>query len=847
MGTGYLQVRATTAEEAIPIAGAKVVVSQSGKTLYTVFTDNNGNTEPVQLNAPDREVLLNQDYKFLPYAKYDVTVSSDGLATKVFHGIMVYSDDTTILPVNMTPDLATDYIDNPELNGNIINHGGYQEIFLPNYELILPPAERYVEFADFDNVNPLTLPDVVIPYEVRVHLGRPESNATNVHIPFREYVWNVASHEVEWHWTDSTLEANIYCIISLVLNRIYTEWYPSRGKNFDITSETYNDQKFVYQGEYSVRIRTMVEQIFNRFIRRGGHKEPFFAEYCNGTTATCPGLSQTGSQALGLQGYTPIQILRYYYPPDVSIHETNNMQHIQASYPGYPLSMGVSGESVRVMQNYLNRIRVNYTWQIPQINPVDGVFGTQTYNAVRGVQEIYVSSQPSTPVTGIVDFTTWYRIVYLYTAIRKLGELISEGQIIGVDRTPPTTTLGQGSTQRREIGILQFLLNFISDFYPEVPSVIPDNNFGAETVNAVRAFQMAFNLTSDGTVGRNTWNKLFEVYWNLNDDIILPPPPPPPPPPIPPFPGTNQQVGSSGAAVSQIQNCLNNIANRYPTIPKLTVDGQFGNNTRNAVIVFQRIFGLAQDGIVGPVTWNRIMTECANSGPSTIPPFPGTNLQVGSRGAAVTQIQNCLNNLSSRYPSIPKLAADGNFGNITRSAVIAFQQIFGLTPDGVVGPLTWNRIMTECANVGTTPPVIPPFPGTSLRVGSSGAAVQQVQNCLNNIRNRFPSIPALIVDGRFGNNTHNAVVAFQRIFELTPDGIVGPITWNRIMTECNASGASLASGRFLDGTHTGSLFESLPSTAGCFSMMIGSTPNMNMFATDLLKLMLLLRFFGLYQ
>jgi len=568
-----------------------------------------------------------------------------------------------------------------------------------------------------------------------------------------------------------------------VLNRVYTEWYRSRGYYYDITNHTGYDQYFVYGGVIFANISALVDQIFNRFIQREGHREPFYAEYCNGTTATCPGLSQWGSEALARQGKTPIEILRYYYPKDISIIQTNNMQAVTESYPGYPLSLGSTGDKVRVIQDYLNRIRVNYP-AIPQINPPDGVFGAQTVAAVRAFQGITAFGLPT--VNGVVDRATWYKIVYAYTGVKKLAELTSEGQIVGVGRTPPANSIGQGA-RGREVGILQFLLNFIADFYPEVPTVIRDYNFGPQTVNAVREFQRAFNITADGFVGPTTWRKLYDVYWGINDNVEIPIPP------IPPYPGAPLRIGSTGTAVTQVQTCLNNIATRYPTIPKISADGQFGTNTHNAVAAFQRIFGLTQDGVVGPATWERIFTECNKiGGPSAAPPYPGAPLSVGSRGNAVSQIQICLNSLAARYPTIPRLTVDGQFGNNTRNAVIAFQRIFGLAQDGIVGPITWNRIFTECAAIGggggggggTS---IPPYPGFLISLGSVGGYVRQIQECLNRAAAANSSIPHVTEDGSFGANTRVSVIAFQRAFGLPQDGVVGEQTWNRIMQQCAAA------------------------------------------------------------
>jgi len=244
------------------------------------------------------------------------------------------------------------------------------------------------------------------------------------------------------------------------------------------------------------------------------------------------------------------------------------------------------------------------------------------------------------------------------------------------------------------------------------------------------------------------------------------------------YPGAPLRLGSTGEEVRQIQRCLNNISNRHPEIPKLSEDGIFGSNTLFAVVTFQQLFGLTTDGVVGPITWDRIMSEC--DGGVKPPPYPGYPLTLYSTGEPVRQIQRCLNNISRRFPSIPRLTEDGIFGSMTLSAVVEFQRLFGLTVDGIVGKATWDKIMSECAGGQN----IPPYPGTPLRLGSFGDAVRQVQRCLNNISNRHPSIPKVAEDGIFGTSTRLAVIEFQRLFDLEQDGVVGPMTWNRIMREC---------------------------------------------------------------
>jgi peptidoglycan hydrolase-like protein with peptidoglycan-binding domain len=270
---------------------------------------------------------------------------------------------------------------------------------------------------------------------------------------------------------------------------------------------------------------------------------------------------------------------------------------------------------------------------------------------------------------------------------------------------------------------------------------------------------------------------------------------------VPAYPGGIISPGSRGDSVKQIQRCLNNISVRYPEIGRIAEDGVFGEGTRYAVEAFQRIFGLARDGIVGPATWLAINEECAAAadGGQQPPENPGGPLSVGMSGARVLQLQRCLNSIGREWPgaAIPRLAEDGAFGAGTESAVTAFQRFFLLSADGVAGPVTLERIMNECQASGgasSAPPEapeappekpsLPQYPGYLISSGSSGSYVLRLQQCLNRIRTAYPAIPALTDDGVFGGGTKNAVMAFQTVFNLKPDGIVGQQTWTRIMEEC---------------------------------------------------------------
>lgn len=540
-------------------------------------------------------------------------------------------------------------------------------------------------------------------------------------------------------------------------------------------------------GQIFGTIDRLVDRIFNRYLRRQGHLEPFYAEYCDGRRSRCPGLWQWETVPLAQQGLNALQILHRFYPNDLQIIETNNIGGVPESFPGV-LRPGSSGPAVRRLQEWLNRIRINFP-AIPQIDNVSGVFGPQTEAAVRAFQSI--TSLHSLPVTGIVDRATWNSISRTFAAVTRLAELTSEGIIIGVGRTPPTTIIRQGSSGRL-VAQAQYMMNFIAEFYPALQPVIRNSSYTAGMTAAVREFQSFFGLNPDGVIGPITWRMLYDVYWRIRDNsnIPLPPPPVPPVPPeppgpgpgpepggIPPYPGQPIRIGARGADVERIQRCLNTVSNTHPTIPRLNVDGIFGPLTENSVRTFQGIFGLNPDGVVGPLTWGALMPRCYGN----VPAFPGTSIRRGDRGEDVRRIQGCLNRVASAG-----LATDGIFGPLTEAAVINFQRTRGLNPDGVVGPITWGALMPACYGSAPPPPPPPtpppPFPGFLIRRGSRGEEVRQIQRCLNQVNSA-----GLATDGVFGPLTEAAVINYQRANALSPDGIVGPITWEHLMRRCGAN------------------------------------------------------------
>ena len=341
-----------------------------------------------------------------------------------------------------------------------------------------------------------------IPRNITVHLGAPDAYAANVTVPFSDYVKNVASSEIYPTWDDSALTANILAIISFALNRVYTEFYRSRGYDFDITSSTAIDQKFINGRSYFDSVSTIVDNIFDSYLRRMGFVEPLAAKFCNGTTVTCEGLSQWGSQSLAQQGLNSMQILRRYYGNNIELVNNAPVRGYTPSYPGTPLRLGSRGPQVTQAQVMLNRISQNYP-AISRIYPVDGIFGEQTERSVISFQRIF----NLTP-DGIIGKATWYQLVRLYVGVNNLAELESQGQTFYRVNWQGSETLQEGNTGQ-SVRQLQYMLRVVSDYISTVPAVAIDGIFGPATQAAVIAYQRYAGLTPDGIVGQNTWQSLY--------------------------------------------------------------------------------------------------------------------------------------------------------------------------------------------------------------------------------------------------------------------------------------------------------------------------------------------------
>ena len=345
---------------------------------------------------------------------------------------------------------------------------------------------------------------VAVPEFITVHLGAPDSPAENVTVSFPEYIKNVASSEIYPTWPENAIRANVYAQVTFALNRIYTEWYRSRGYPFDITSSTSYDQKFIKNRNIFENISEIVDDIFNRYVVKQGSQNPYFTEYCNGTTVTCSGLSQWGTVDLAKQGKTPYEILQYYYGKDIDIKTAPILPYVE-SYPGEPLRLGSRDYEVRLIQQRLNRIARNFP-AIPKINPVDGIFGKQTENSVKAFQRVF----NLTP-DGIVGPGTWYKISFIYASVRKLSELYGEN--VGLSEVPTqfVEPLELGDRGER-VRLLQYYINVLSAFYEEISEVREDGVFGEETRQQVINFQRTFGLLPDGIVGIGTWDALYDAY-----------------------------------------------------------------------------------------------------------------------------------------------------------------------------------------------------------------------------------------------------------------------------------------------------------------------------------------------
>ncbi len=434
-----------------------------------------------------------------------------------------------------------------------------------------------------------------IPENITVHLGTPDEDAPNVTVPFSDYIKNVASSEIYPTWPESALRANILAQISFALNRIYTEYYRSRGYDFNITNSTAYDQSFVNGRGYFDTISVITDEIFNDYLRRSGNVEPLFAQYCNGTTVTCGGLSQWGSVDLAEEGADSIDIIKNYYGENIEVVVDAPVRGIFSSPPTRILRLGSTGNDVLAVQLRLNRVSVNYP-SIPKIPSPDGYYSIETRDAVTEFQSIFDLAPD-----GVVGKATWYKLQQIYAAVKRLNDLNSEGITYGeIPRAYPTSLVSGQSGEG--VRVTQYMLNYVSQYENTVPAVTENGSFDAATEEAVRAFQKTYGLPDMGIVDERTYARIFDVY----NAIILS---------LPdslfegmarPYPGYVLGRGAVNDYVRYLQEYLTKISEVFPEVPAPPITGEFDGATEESVKAVQGIIGEEQTGRVTASVWDGI-------------------------------------------------------------------------------------------------------------------------------------------------------------------------------------------------------------------------------------------------
>ena len=571
-------------------------------------------------------------------------------------------------------------------------------------------------------------------------------------------------------WPEEALRANIIAQVSLALNRIWTEWYPSRGYSFNITGSPGYDQAYVNGRTVFAVMERLTAELFNTFVQRSGDVEPYFTEYCDGKTVTCPGMKQWGTVDRAREGMNALQILRYYYGNRVQLVTTDNIAAIPSSYPGSPLRRGSTGTNVRILQKQLSRIAKDY----PSFGKpaVTGTFDEATENSVKKFQK-----QFSLTADGVVGQRTWNTLYAAWVdAQSDLG-----------GTAWPGTALRRGAAGM-EVRLVQFWLRLAADSYSALRTVAVDGSYGAATVSAVEAFQTLFGLTPDGVVGRSTWNKLKEVGLAVANKIVA----------ANVAPGqftTTTRAGSSGTAVRAVQYYLRRLAAYYSDVPRVAVDGKFGAATTRAVKAWQSRAGLTVDGVVGRLTFQSLYDAAQAleaSGPvvrTVSLPAPAATLRPGDTGAAVLRLNRLLLFLSQWIPEINFTASDtpdNTFDLELETAVRSAQRYFGLTETGAVTAADW-KVFRDAAEqllaanpAGPSPKPGGVWPASALAPGSAGPAVLQVQKWLNIIAAADQTADFVPETGLFDTETQAALESYQLTAGLETLGVVDADTWESL-------------------------------------------------------------------
>ena len=434
----------------------------------------------------------------------------------------------------------------------------------------------------------------VVPNNIVVHLGSPSSNSRNITIPFTSYISNVAASELYPTWPQNALIANIYAIISFTMNRIYNEWYRSKGYNFDITSSPAYDQTYTENRSTYENINNIVQEIFNNYVVKGKGIEPYFTSYCDGRKLICNGLSQWGSVTLANQGKTPLEILKYYYGNDISIKYDAEVGDGTIGYPGYDIELGSFGNPVLAIERDLKRIRNNYP-AIPEIPSSPGIYTNDLANAVKKFQEIF-----NLPVTGVVNKATWYKIKYIYNSVKKLGDLYSEGITEEEATFLYNDKLALGNSGI-DVEYIHYFLDALAFLDPDIPRLQTNSIYSENTVTMVKAFQKKYGLPVTGDFTYSDWKVLKEEYEKILSFVPdkykyyvneL-------------YPNNFLMKGMSGDDIKRYQRLLLKICRFDKSIPGVRVNGIFDDLTDRSVRKLQNDYGFEINGIVGPLLWRK--------------------------------------------------------------------------------------------------------------------------------------------------------------------------------------------------------------------------------------------------
>lgn len=407
---GNLRVNVTSQVNSVPIPDARISIAYTGvpnSTIEEITTNSSGQTEIVELATPPLEYSINPTIESQPYSEYTLTISAPDYEPVSISGTELLPTVTAIQNVSMRPLSLTNR---------------QEEVFvIPAHTLYgdYPPKIPESEIKPIAQTGEIVLSRVVVPEYIVVHDGSPrDSTAQNYYVKYRDYIKNVASSEIYATWTPETIRANVLAIMSFTLNRVYTEWYRNQGYDFTITSSTAFDHKWIPERNYYDTISVIVDELFASYLSRPNVRQPILTQYCDGRRVTCPNwMTQWGSQSLGEQGYSAIEILRYFYGDNMYINTAEEISGIPSSWPGYNLTEGSTGDKVRQMQEQLNVIAGAYP-AIPRVT-VDGIYGPGTAASVREFQSVF-----GLPVTGVTDYTTWYKISEIYVGVSRIAELV---------------------------------------------------------------------------------------------------------------------------------------------------------------------------------------------------------------------------------------------------------------------------------------------------------------------------------------------------------------------------------------------------------------------------------------